>query len=339
MSHVGLVPGRTTEIRLGSSCLKDGIILHELHHALGFYHEQNRPDRDEFVQVFSENIQPNMYELNYGILPHMPTHGLQYDYESILHYAAWDFAKSRDKPAIIPKIRSPGRMGQRKWLSALDVTKLQKAYGCIDDNFERVESMPQLHCDVSSTSGKPGYQTTIGMDSANTVSTTTAATAAASEKSPATIRFSDLMWTVMEMSDPGVNNIQVINDHLHLRLTKRNNFFHCAGVRSVDTFGFGRHQFHIESRLDQLHPHVVFALYSQMDPHPRIGIQFSRWGNADAPIASYGVTSRRLPAPFTSGADKQHVRFLVFPCWDVYNAYLRLEAGKRDVFFPTRSSE
>jgi len=40
-----------------NACLDKAIILHELIHALGFYHEQNRPDRDEFVEILWQNIE------------------------------------------------------------------------------------------------------------------------------------------------------------------------------------------------------------------------------------------------------------------------------------------
>ena len=33
-------------------------------HALGFYHEQSRPDRDIFVEILIANIVPGKYGLN-----------------------------------------------------------------------------------------------------------------------------------------------------------------------------------------------------------------------------------------------------------------------------------
>jgi hypothetical protein len=69
--------------KLGNSFGEDAL-KHELGHALGFYHEQQRPDRDQFVAA------PNLdeYDPNYGKKFHgffRKTFG-EYDFKSIMHY-------------------------------------------------------------------------------------------------------------------------------------------------------------------------------------------------------------------------------------------------------------
>ena len=54
-SDVGRIGGRQTT-SLGGGCYRHGIIVHELGHVVGFQHEQNRPDREQYVKINYENI-------------------------------------------------------------------------------------------------------------------------------------------------------------------------------------------------------------------------------------------------------------------------------------------
>src|ERR1700744_4220184 len=58
-SLVGRVGGRQ-ELSLGRGCVFHEIIVHELMHTLGFWHEQSRGDRDQYVVIRWENMQPGI---------------------------------------------------------------------------------------------------------------------------------------------------------------------------------------------------------------------------------------------------------------------------------------
>ncbi|XP_071541862.1 low choriolytic enzyme-like [Panulirus ornatus] len=110
-----------------------GILAHELLHATGFYHEHERPDRDDHVFVNHTNIlKDHMYnfvkiEGYYGFLITM---GLPYDYDSIMHYPSYGFPKDPSVPTITVKRRHNRPIGQRHALSRSDIARLNRLYDC-----------------------------------------------------------------------------------------------------------------------------------------------------------------------------------------------------------------
>lgn len=85
--------GGGQQVILSINCIQYlGTVIHEIMHALGVYHEQSRRDRDNYVNILWDNIQPNM-SLNFR-LPNEETlsYGVPYNPHSVMHYGLTAFS-------------------------------------------------------------------------------------------------------------------------------------------------------------------------------------------------------------------------------------------------------
>ena len=71
-SYIGRI-GVAQTVSLDDNCFNDGLpgtAIHELLHAVGFFHEQSRTDRDDYVIINYSNVQPGAHTfLNDNHLP------------------------------------------------------------------------------------------------------------------------------------------------------------------------------------------------------------------------------------------------------------------------------
>ena len=115
---------------IGPSCFAFYTALHELGHAIGFYHEQSRPDRDEHVNIIYDNIKSGAQD-QFELIgeDEVDSLGVGYDYNSIMHYDPHLFAVDRRKETIIaldPTIP----VGRQRVLSQLDILQTNLLYKC-----------------------------------------------------------------------------------------------------------------------------------------------------------------------------------------------------------------
>ena len=152
---------------IGDGCQYKGVVMHEIFHVLGRWHEHSRSDRDSYIIVNYSNIRNGMIKPNFPFcfpfpspnfcLPPLPilafspifpasfadyqnqfersstsrttTSGIPYDFSSIMHYSAYSFSRN-GQPTIEPRDSSISlrSLGQRRELSSKDLQHVQAIY-------------------------------------------------------------------------------------------------------------------------------------------------------------------------------------------------------------------
>lgn len=120
-SYIGMTGGRQL-IRLASGCGR-GSIVHEICHALGVFHEQSRPDRNNHVTINWGNIESGRSHNFDTELAH--NYG-NFDFGSIMMYSPWAFS-SNGNPTIT-RTNGSTYATQRIALSATDINALRDMY-------------------------------------------------------------------------------------------------------------------------------------------------------------------------------------------------------------------
>ncbi len=68
---------------------QNGTIAHELGHAIGFWHEQSRPDRDDYVTIHELNVtRGKLYNFQKRTWSEITSIDVPYDIGSDMHYGS-----------------------------------------------------------------------------------------------------------------------------------------------------------------------------------------------------------------------------------------------------------
>ncbi|KAM8953256.1 astacin-like metalloendopeptidase [Pelodytes ibericus] len=126
-SSIGKRGGKQTVSLSKKGCVSYGVVQHEIMHSLGFFHEHNRSDRDNYVNIMWQYIN---YDNQGNFLKDDTNNlGLPYDYSSVMHYYSTVFSNTSGKATIVT-IPDPKPIGQRLGMSRLDVRKINTHYKC-----------------------------------------------------------------------------------------------------------------------------------------------------------------------------------------------------------------
>jgi len=125
--------------------------VHEIMHALGVMHTQTRLDRDDYITVHQDNIDPNRFN-NYKMCSdnECNAHGLPYDCQSTMHYRDY-FFKVDDAAGPTMTAKDPNTCNLKTGGDAVIATDwelLNIMYDCPAGGDDDTPCSPDNKCDV-----------------------------------------------------------------------------------------------------------------------------------------------------------------------------------------------
>ncbi|UYV76976.1 hypothetical protein LAZ67_14002657 [Cordylochernes scorpioides] len=130
-TFAGMAGGKQP-LSLGSGCEYHGTVVHEITHALGFFHEQSRSDRDDYLTIFWDNIMPEAVPQFHKLAPENNRLLTPFDYKSIMIYGEMAFSKDGLSKTMVDKFGKKKLTDpfQKYGLTLSDITRIRKLYKC-----------------------------------------------------------------------------------------------------------------------------------------------------------------------------------------------------------------
>ncbi|GFY43782.1 protein SpAN [Trichonephila inaurata madagascariensis] len=118
------------DVSIGRGCNRTNIIVHEIGHAIGLYHEQSRNDRDGYIHINWHNMPVARYsQFDRGI---ESPRGVEYDYTSVMHYGPMAFTEKYFQKNTIAAMNPfyQTLIGSGLKISFRDSKLVNKMYSC-----------------------------------------------------------------------------------------------------------------------------------------------------------------------------------------------------------------
>ena len=130
-SYIGNIRRGAQDISIGSGCEFAGIVIHEIFHALGRWHEQSRPDRDSYININIQNVNSDQISNFERVSENVATtQNLNYDFGSIMHYGSQAFSRNGMDTISTIDPNNQELIGQRQSLSSTDIQHIALLYSC-----------------------------------------------------------------------------------------------------------------------------------------------------------------------------------------------------------------